>query len=110
YLADCQERGVTPDKTASGKLMLRIDPDVHARVSVAAAVSGESVNQWSEEALSRAASEVMERAAAAPKAKRAKPAAKRPRAASVTPVRKPASTPTRKPVARKAPARAPAHA
>ncbi|WP_038712014.1 toxin-antitoxin system HicB family antitoxin [Burkholderia sp. lig30] len=43
--------------------MLRIDPDVHARVGIASAVSGESVNQWSEEVLGRAAREVLERAA-----------------------------------------------
>ncbi|KDB08586.1 hypothetical protein LIG30_2385 [Burkholderia sp. lig30] len=52
-----------PQKPASGKLMLRIDPDVHARVGIASAVSGESVNQWSEEVLGRAAREVLERAA-----------------------------------------------
>ncbi|SMF44946.1 HicB family protein [Trinickia caryophylli] len=42
--------------------MLRIDPDVHAQVGIAAAVSGESTNQWSEEVLGRAAREVLEHA------------------------------------------------
>ncbi|WP_175784530.1 type II toxin-antitoxin system HicB family antitoxin [Burkholderia ambifaria] len=63
YLADCKERGATPEKPASGRLMLRIDPNVHASVSVAAAAAGESINQWSEEVLGRAAREVLERAA-----------------------------------------------
>lgn len=65
YLTDCEQAGRKPQKPASGKLMLRIDPDVHARVGIAAAVSGESVNQWSEEVLGRAAREVLERAARA---------------------------------------------
>ena len=43
--------------------MLRIKPETHAAVGVAAAVAGESVNQWSEEVLGRAAREVLERAA-----------------------------------------------
>ncbi len=42
--------------------MLRIDPDVHARIGIAAAISGESVNQWAEEVLGRAAREVLEHA------------------------------------------------
>jgi predicted HicB family RNase H-like nuclease len=62
YLSDCEQAGRKPQKPASGKLMLRIDPDVHARVGIAAAVSGESVNQWSEEVLGRAAREVLEHA------------------------------------------------
>lgn len=57
YLADCEQSGRQPQKPASGKLMLRIDPDIHARVSVAAAAAGESINQWSEGVLGRAARE-----------------------------------------------------
>ena len=63
YLSDCERTGRKPQKPASGKLMLRIDPDVHARIGIAAAVSGESINQWSEEVLGRAAREVLEQAA-----------------------------------------------
>ncbi|WP_175017034.1 type II toxin-antitoxin system HicB family antitoxin [Burkholderia aenigmatica] len=63
YLADCERSGRKPQKPASGKLMLRIAPDVHAQIGIAAAVTGESVNQWSEEVLGRAAREVLERAA-----------------------------------------------
>jgi predicted HicB family RNase H-like nuclease len=63
YLSECERTGRKPQKPASGKLMLRIDPQVHASVSIAAAVSGESVNQWSEEVLGRAAREVLERTA-----------------------------------------------
>jgi predicted HicB family RNase H-like nuclease len=55
FLADCKERGVAPEKPASGKLMLRIRPEVHAAVSIAAQASGKSINQWADEALERAA-------------------------------------------------------
>lgn len=63
YLEDCKHTNRKPQKPASGKLMLRINPEVHAVVGIAAAVSGESVNQWSEEVLGRAAREVLDRAA-----------------------------------------------
>ena len=29
YLADCKEQGVHPDKPASGKLLIRVPPDMH---------------------------------------------------------------------------------
>jgi predicted HicB family RNase H-like nuclease len=55
FLADCAERGVTPEKPASGKLMLRIRPEVHAAVSIAAQAAGKSINQWADEVLDLAA-------------------------------------------------------
>ncbi|MCM2495255.1 toxin-antitoxin system HicB family antitoxin [Burkholderia glumae] len=45
--------------------MLRLAPETHAAVSVAAGIANESINQWSEEVLKRAAQEVLERAARA---------------------------------------------
>ncbi|MDR5771505.1 MULTISPECIES: type II toxin-antitoxin system HicB family antitoxin [unclassified Caballeronia] len=63
YLADCRERNVSPEKPASGRLMLRINPNVHAAVSIAASAAGESINQWSEEVLGRAAREALDHAA-----------------------------------------------
>jgi len=36
YLADCKERGIHPEKPASGKLLLRLPPEVHGRAIVAA--------------------------------------------------------------------------
>ncbi|MBB2926584.1 MULTISPECIES: type II toxin-antitoxin system HicB family antitoxin [Paraburkholderia] len=59
YLSDCRERGVSPDKPASGRLMLRIDPGIHAAIGVAASAAGESINQWSEHVLRRAVNEAM---------------------------------------------------
>ncbi len=54
-LADCRERGVTPERPASGNLMLRIPPEVHAAALVAAQAAGTSLNQWAAKALAEAA-------------------------------------------------------
>ncbi len=54
YLRDCEEQGVQPEKAASGKLMLRVPPEVHSRAIVAAQAKGKSLNQWATEALQRA--------------------------------------------------------
>ncbi|MDR1726576.1 MAG: type II toxin-antitoxin system HicB family antitoxin [Acidobacteriota bacterium] len=55
YLAFCAERGIAPDKPASGRLMLRIPPEVHAAAVVAAKAAGESLNQWAARVLAAAA-------------------------------------------------------
>ena len=55
YIAACAVLGSTPDKPASGKLMLRIAPSVHAAAVKAAARSGVSLNKWAERALGAAA-------------------------------------------------------
>ncbi|MBI3523610.1 MAG: type II toxin-antitoxin system HicB family antitoxin [Betaproteobacteria bacterium] len=55
YLADCVATGRTPQKPASGKLMLRIPPEVHTAVSIAAQAAGKSLNQWATETLKAAA-------------------------------------------------------
>ena len=55
YIAACAELGSKPEKPASGKLMLRIAPDIHAAALKAAARSGVSLNKWAEKALRAAA-------------------------------------------------------
>ena len=55
YLSDCAERGVAPEKPASGKVMLRIRPEVHAAATVAAQRAGKSLNQWADEVFEQAA-------------------------------------------------------
>ena len=55
YLAACEALGQPPDKPYSGRLMFRVDPQVHADAAVAAQVSGLSLNQWAEQALRDAA-------------------------------------------------------
>lgn len=54
YLAECAEKGVSPEKPASGKLLLRLPPEVHGRAMVVAQAAGKSLNQWVTETLERA--------------------------------------------------------
>ncbi len=51
YLADCKSGGVEPEKPASGKLLLRVPPEIHGRALVAAQAAGKSLNQWATEVL-----------------------------------------------------------
>ncbi|MBR4876838.1 MAG: type II toxin-antitoxin system HicB family antitoxin [Rhodocyclaceae bacterium] len=53
YLETCAEMGKTPDKPASGKVMLRIAPRVHAAISAAADAAGQSLNKWAEALFAR---------------------------------------------------------
>lgn len=46
YLEICAKKGIEPKKPHSGKLLLRLTPEVHSAVAEAAQVSGKSVNQW----------------------------------------------------------------
>jgi predicted HicB family RNase H-like nuclease len=55
YIAACEKLGQTPEKPASGKMMLRVEPSVHAAALKAAAHSGQSLNKWAESALRQAA-------------------------------------------------------
>lgn len=55
YISACAVLGSKPEKPASGKLMLRIAPEVHAAAIKAAARSGISLNKWAEKALGSAA-------------------------------------------------------
>ena len=65
-LDDCldasKELGSAPEKPASGKLMLRIAPEVHAAALKGAARSGTNLNKWVEGALGKAARKVPTRA------------------------------------------------
>ena len=54
YLAECKEEGVKPERPASGKLLLRVTPEIHRRALVAAQASGKSLNQWATEVLQSA--------------------------------------------------------
>ncbi len=58
YLEDCRERGIDPNKPYSGKFNLRLTPDLHSRISAAAARSGKSLNQWVTEKLDQVAQHV----------------------------------------------------
>lgn len=54
YLAECAEKGVSPEKPASGKLLLRMSPELHGRAMIVAQSADKSLNQWVAEVLERA--------------------------------------------------------
>lgn len=56
YIETCKKIGKPPQKPYSGKVMFRIDPQVHAKAALAAQLKGISLNQWAEEVLREAAS------------------------------------------------------
>lgn len=54
YIESCQQLGKEPQKPASGKIMLRVSPQVHRDALIAAQAAGKSLNQWAEEVLGAA--------------------------------------------------------
>jgi len=55
YLDARAKLGQKPDKPASGKLMLRVPPEVHGAALRAAGIAGKSLNQWAASVLEAAA-------------------------------------------------------
>jgi predicted HicB family RNase H-like nuclease len=55
YVETCRKIGKEPLKPYSGNLMLRVDPEIHSKVALAAELAGKSLNQWGEEVLAKAA-------------------------------------------------------
>jgi predicted HicB family RNase H-like nuclease len=55
YIADCAKSGKEALKPASGKLMLRVAPEVHTAALIAAQARGLSLNQWAAGVLQAAA-------------------------------------------------------
>lgn len=55
YLEWCQERGEEPEKPYSGRLLLRLRPEVHSHLAAAAARAGKSLNSFVAEALEKVA-------------------------------------------------------
>lgn len=45
YLDDCRKESIQPARPASGKLLLRLPPEVHGRALIAAQAVGKSLNQ-----------------------------------------------------------------
>ena len=54
YLETCARLGRTPQKPYSGKVMLRIDPALHARAAALAEAEGKSLNVWTQEQIQKA--------------------------------------------------------
>jgi len=46
YLDFCRKRGEKPEKPFSGRILLRLSPEDHARVAQAAEGQGMSANAW----------------------------------------------------------------
>jgi predicted HicB family RNase H-like nuclease len=46
YLAFCAQRAEAPDRPYSGKIPLRVSPEMHRRAAIRAAAEGVSLNQW----------------------------------------------------------------
>ncbi|BBK43911.1 antitoxin HicB [Allostella vacuolata] len=46
YLAFCAARGEPADRPFSGRIPLRVDPEVHRRAAARAHAEGLSLNQW----------------------------------------------------------------
>jgi len=55
FLRDCEQHGVRPEKPASGRILLRIPPEVHGAGLVAAQAAGTSLNQRAAEVIEGAA-------------------------------------------------------
>lgn len=58
YLEYCAKLGQEPEKPFTGKFMLRIPPDLHRKIYVAAKQSGESINAWIKEQLTHSVERV----------------------------------------------------
>jgi len=46
YLAFCAERGEEPEKPFSGRFVVRLSPEQHRQISLAAKRAGKSLNAW----------------------------------------------------------------
>ena len=46
YITMSELHGIKPQKPYSGKLILRISPEIHAKVARTAEASGKSINAW----------------------------------------------------------------
>ena len=55
YLASCKEQGRSPDKPYSGKFVLRLTPETHARAAAIAQAHGKSLNAWAAAVIEEAA-------------------------------------------------------
>lgn len=55
YIETCKKIGKLPQKPYSGKVMLRISPELHARTAMLAEAHGKSLNAWVTDLLASAA-------------------------------------------------------
>jgi predicted HicB family RNase H-like nuclease len=53
YLEFCAERGEDPERPYSGKFVVRVDPELHKRITIEARKRGVSINSLVSEALAK---------------------------------------------------------
>lgn len=53
FLAVCSEKGIEPQRHYSGKFNVRIPPELHEQLAIAAQAEGKSINALVREALER---------------------------------------------------------
>ena len=51
YIAGCKERGVQPEKTYSGKLVVRMPSELHSRIAEAVSGSDTTINDFINKAI-----------------------------------------------------------
>ena len=51
YIAHCKEAGITPRKSYSGSLNIRISPEIHSRIAILAQQAGISINAFIKKAV-----------------------------------------------------------
>jgi len=51
FLDVCAEKGIEPKRNYSGKFNLRIDPELHEKLAIAAQAKGKSINALAQDAL-----------------------------------------------------------
>jgi predicted HicB family RNase H-like nuclease len=54
YLITCEKLNRSPQRPYSGKVMLRLDPNIHARAAMQAESQGKSLNAWAQETFAKA--------------------------------------------------------
>jgi predicted HicB family RNase H-like nuclease len=54
YLEFCAQRGEDPGKPYSGKFSIRVDPELHRKISIKAQQDNKSLNSWISETLEAA--------------------------------------------------------
>ena len=53
FLEVCKEKGIDPRRNYSGKFNLRIPPELHEKLAIAAQAEGKSINTLAQEALAQ---------------------------------------------------------
>ena len=53
FLGVCKEKGIDPRRNYSGKFNLRIPPELHEKLAIAAQAEGKSINTLAQEALAQ---------------------------------------------------------